>query len=494
MSTVNTKKRNKLSDAFSTPLKRVEVASTVAVPAASNKITVCMLPPPITKSMNSGVPAATLKVHNERGPLITIANTKKPPFAFNSPTIDGAQVNGFGFQGYTTVKGGDTAPPTAACGTTYSAGSQYNLKNGRLYSSFPRDAPSVKEDTAVEVPMSDLGGTWDTKLPTVVLASNTNAFFDMSSFHEAKSEAAKKIEIVAAGAVCLIATAEKKLQTEPTVLASTPAYLDYLSKFVLLFNPPPDSKYGARVCDVIASSEKRPIEIVLQHPVKQNLTRKVQVWQSVLDGIGISLNQLRNTPLIVYIDASLDTWTTEGKTKLMVVAIATPPPDLSTYIAFSKSSAVKAYFNDIGHVAEDAKKVEEMVPHILMNEGRAVPLGVCRVGVMNTLLLNKNATLSLLKSHAESLAPTDATKEVLDLVNTATEEATVAALLAIDKMPSSCVDLASVMELLLTSDGDTMPNEETIAATFLHALLAGGKEAVTFLSPMVYGWNNVSFF
>ena len=46
------------------------------------------------------------------------------------------------------------------------------------------------------------------------------------------------------------------------------------------------------------------------------------------------------------------------------------------------------------------------------------------------------------------------------------------------------------MELLLTSDGDTMPNEETIAATFLHALLAGGKEAVTFLSPMVYGWNN----
>ena len=259
---------------------------------------------------------------------------------------------------------------------------------------------------------------------------------------------------------------------------------------MLLFNPPPDSKYGARVCDVIASSEKRPIEIVLQHPVKQNLTRKVQVWQSVLDGIGISLNQLRNTPLIVYIDASLDTWTTEGKTKLMVVAIATPPPDLSTYIAFSKSSAVKAYFNDIGHVAEDAKKVEEMVPHILMNEGRAVPLGVCRVGVMNTLLLNKNATLSLLKSHAESLAPTDATKEVLDLVNTATEEATVAAVLAIDKMSSSCADLASVMELLLTSEDDTMPNEETIAATFLHALLAGGKEAVTFLSPMVYGWNN----
>jgi hypothetical protein len=94
MSTANTKKRSSLFDAFSTPLKKVEVAPTVAVPVAS-KITVCMLPPPI-KSTNSGVPVATLKVNDERGPFITIANPKKPPYPFNSPTIDGAQVNGFG--------------------------------------------------------------------------------------------------------------------------------------------------------------------------------------------------------------------------------------------------------------------------------------------------------------------------------------------------------------------------------------------------------------
>ena len=213
MSTVNTNKRNRLSDAFSTPLKKVEVAPTVAVTAAS-KITVCMLPPPI-KSTISGVPVATLKVDDERGPFITVEKPKKPSYPFNSPTIDGAPVNGFGFLGYNTVKGCDTSPHTAAFGTTHSAGSQYNLKNNRLFPALPRDAPSVKEDAVTKVPMTALGGTWNMELPTITLASNTNAFFDMPSFHEVKSEAEQNIEIGAAGAVCLIPTADKKLQTEP---------------------------------------------------------------------------------------------------------------------------------------------------------------------------------------------------------------------------------------------------------------------------------------
>ena len=493
MSAQNTNKRPKLSlsNAFgAAPTKQEEVASHATVSVSDNKTTVSILPPCAAK-FGLFVPAAVLKVHSEKGSAVTIASPKKPGFTFVSPTIDGTQVAGYAYVGYTIVAGGDNAPPTGSFGSTRGTDSAYKLMNGKVFPSASIKAPPPTLDSETTVPMSKLGGTWTLEVPTIMHASNTCALFNLPSFQDAVAQAASRIEI-GTNAVHLVA-ADKKLALEPAVVSGQLTYLPYLSCFVVLFNPPDDLKHGAKVMDVI-SNDKRPYDIVLQHPAKVNNTVSVQVWPSVLEWAGVNAQQLRYAPLIAYIDATLDPY--RQKTILTVVAVAAPPPDPSQYIMFSKSPTIKAHFNDIGFKADEAKSGNTQFDQLLMNEGRAAPLKKCRVGVLNSLLLDKCAVMRLLKQHAESLVrenPTEDTKGLHALVEAATEEATIGALEAIDQLPSSIGDVENMMtQLRASADDDDVAEDEhtgaTIAATFLHALLSGGRDAVESLGPMVYGW------
>ena len=207
--------------------------------------TVCGLDtlPPTNTKYDSGIPVAMLKAHDAEGPVITISQPKKPSFTFGSPTIGDKPVGGFAFAGYELVKGGDSAPPTGSFGYAADARSAYALRSGKLYPDRSKLSTTTEDDNIV-VPMSDLGGTWgETKIPTITLASNTNAFFTMPSFQEAKNEAAGKIDIGAADAV-LLTTADnpKRLDTEKVIVTSPLPYLPHLSKYLMLLNPPPGSK------------------------------------------------------------------------------------------------------------------------------------------------------------------------------------------------------------------------------------------------------------
>ena len=131
-----------------------------------------------------------------------------------------------------------------------------------------------------------------------------------------------------------------------------------------------------------------------------------------------------------------------------------------------------------------------------MNEGRAVPLAYARVGVANTMLLDKSAAVGVVKSHAVAMAreqSDESTKGVLAVVNAATDETIANGLEAIDKIPgyATIESLMAKINSQMDDAGDDVQQAEMVsAATFLHALLAGGKATVDALRPMVYGYKS----
>ena len=173
-----TTKRIKLAGAFSTvPTPRVEVPPIASTAVTASKTAVYTMPPAIAK-YDSGIPVALLKAHDAQGPVVTISQPKKPAFTFGSPIIGDKPVGGFAYLGYELVKGGDSAPPTGSFAHAADARSAYALKSGKLYSDRNK-LSSATADATINVPMSDLGGTWgETKIPTITLASNTNALFN----------------------------------------------------------------------------------------------------------------------------------------------------------------------------------------------------------------------------------------------------------------------------------------------------------------------------
>ena len=61
----------------------------------------------------------------------------------------------------------------------------------------------------------------------------------MPPFHEAKDEAANRLEVGAANAVNLIAADNpRRLETEVAVAASPLPYLPHFSKYAMVLNPP----------------------------------------------------------------------------------------------------------------------------------------------------------------------------------------------------------------------------------------------------------------
>jgi hypothetical protein len=167
-------KRPRLMQAFGkVPEPRVEVAPSVTS-AVSSKATAFMLPPTLSK-YGLTVPTAPLKVHESKGPVITISQAKKPSFTFGSPVVNDKPVTGFAFLGYSLSKGGDSAPPTGCFGRIAEARAFYTLKNSKLFTAIDK-VPSATPDVTIEVPMSELGSSWgEMEIPTLALASNTNA-------------------------------------------------------------------------------------------------------------------------------------------------------------------------------------------------------------------------------------------------------------------------------------------------------------------------------
>ena len=490
-------KRAKLSGAFSSvpvPPVSASLDSNFGATVRGGVTNVFMLPPTLSK-FDSSLPAAPLNVNDSKGAVVTIEQSKRPPFTFASPVIDGKPVAGFAYQGYSMVAGGDGGPATGSFGHAADVRSKFNLKNGRLYVARDKMA-RVTADPSIKKPMVAAWGE-DKQIPLTVLASNTNAFFQMPSFLEAQTEVAKIIEIGATDAIRLVTVDQPKktLDVESAIITSPLPYLPYFDRYVMLLNPSPSSgiKYAATVIDIADSVNGRPLSVKLQHATKDTLVVDVQIWPSTLEESGIPTSQLRSIPLVAFIDASLDPW--GGVTKLMITALAAPPPQMLQWVAFHKSPAIKAHFNDVGLVdSKEAKSRETSVTQLLMNEGRAVPLKFSRAGVANTLLIGKAEAVRSVKNHAAIMArenPSECTSGVLNIVSQASSKDIADSLEELDEIPGfgTVTALMNGINEKMDDAADGAEHANMVcAATFLHALLAGGKAVAGSLLPMVYGW------
>ena len=174
-------KRAKLSGAFSSvpcpPVQAVMPSNRTSATAGSNAVKVSLLPPVVMK-FGLSIPAVPLDAIESNGTVVTIKQSKKPPYTFANPVIDGKPVAGFAYQGYSMVAGGDCAPVTGSFGIASDVRSHFNFKNAKLYAARDQMA-SVTADTLTNEPMVALGAMWggDKQIPLVVLASNTSAIF-----------------------------------------------------------------------------------------------------------------------------------------------------------------------------------------------------------------------------------------------------------------------------------------------------------------------------
>jgi len=235
--------------------------------------------------------------------------------------------------------------------------------------------------------------------------------------------------------------------------------------------------------------DKRPVTMQLRHKTLPLPAKTVQVWQSTLEAAGIvDLNDLYTTPVFLYIDASLDAYRPNA-IKLMVTAVATPPPDVSSFVVFSTSRLIKAHFNDLVYNAEEGKMYPtDSVEHLVHNEDRAVPLTMKRVSNDESLLLYAPATVKMVKAYAAACSNTGL-QSICAMVKATSDEVMIAAIQSVDGM-QSYKELPDVLQALETEADKESQNEDAYvravcALYFVASLLHGGKEGVLSLAPKV---------
>lgn len=105
----------------------------------------------------------------------------------------------------------------------------------------------------------------------------------------------------------------------------------------------------------------------------------------------------------------------------------------------------------------------------------------------------ETAAVGLVKLHAVTMAREQSDESTKGVVNGATDETIANGLEAIDKMPGyATVEslMAKVNSQMDDAGDDVLQAEMVSAATFLHALLTGGKVTVDALRPLVYGYKS----
>jgi len=486
-------KRPKLSGAFSavTPPAALEVARDVGNANANGAATVFMLAPTNDK-YNTTSRMAVVAMSEQCGSVVVIEQEKKPSFAFASPSINDTSVAGYAYLGYWMASGFNSTTPTSTCAFMSDAQPKFTFKSDKGL--LKPVVPKASELSAIEeqsMKMNELPGTWGTTVPIHVIASNTSAFFGAPSFIDAVKLAAMQIDVGATTNGVLLVTDDesKRVQLKSARIQYPLQHLPHMDRYVLLLNPSDDCKYGAIMVNAEPGVDKRPVTMQLRHKTLPLPAKTVQVWQSTLEAAGIvDLNDLYTTPVFLYIDASLDAYRPNA-IKLMVTAVATPPPDVSSFVVFSTSRLIKAHFNDLVYNAEEGKMYPtDSVEHLVHNEDRAVPLTMKRVSNDESLLLYAPATVKMVKAYAAACSNTGL-QSICAMVKATSDEVMIAAIQSVDGM-QSYKELPDVLQALETEADKESQNEDAYvravcALYFVASLLHGGKEGVLSLAPNV---------
>ena len=450
----------------------VRIIKPNAVPAAALSLTnlvAQVLPESIMKSARRVRYIVNITSNADLGPLKSFRTDGKapgPPFSFAYPTISSSDerrfASKFGFIGFTELQ--IPCPDTGAFGELLTHAPSFKLFGTSLYPESEDERLVLKEMNFSTV---SIGTEWERlELAKVGLVTNTEAFFASPRFKEA-------IQMAAVDSTFRAPSGQKfwdllKSRQHGLQCIDSPAtrdYASYLSRFVIVTNPPPDSKFGAHITSVQGGTTTdrgttRPFKITMAQAGKPTALMTVTMWPSdakvILGESDDMAERLKSAHLVLMITGSASDNDEGVEYVVRAVSLAVNTADFLSF----KSDVFKSLFNDTVHDASltgQSKMSYEMSLKATLDEGRPVAISGYRVSDADDLLLHKEALKNFVREFAKAQPAVDEdTVAMVDLVLAAPDKLLLDAIEALDNSAAKVESLDAAREKMiqLLEDGD----------------------------------------
>jgi hypothetical protein len=235
--------------------------------------------------------------------------------------------------------------------------------------------------------------------------------------------------------------------------------------------------------------------LTLLHAGKQTLAQEVTLWPSdamvIFGNVPDLAQHLKTAQAILLVSGAPSD--REGGAEFTVRAGAATV-DVEKYITI-KSDLLKSLFNDVAHdpklaLAGAGKSSYVKSLEAVLKEGRTVPLVAQRASSNDDLLLEKAATLELVRATAQIEPGEDsATHKIVAAVASSTDEDLMASIEALDSACKKASDIDSARgklnDLLEMNDKDVDESQVMRAIVALSALESLDKPRSQALAPVV---------
>jgi len=422
-----------------------------------------------------------------------------PPYNFSYPRIDcggdSRPATEFGFQGFIELS--QQGVQAASFGSIPSPMNSLKVGGSTLYPEMEKGAFAA--DSGISPPVATVWSGLD--LAKAGLITNTEAFFQTYKFQQVAQLATFDATFSAGVQGFAFAVSKSRhmgLQLPPAPISTS--YSPAFSRFTLLLNPPTDAKYGVRFSTLSGGTETergtmRPYKLTLLHAGKQTLAQEVTLWPSdamVIFGNVPDLGEhLKTAQAILLVSGAPSD--REGGAEYTVRAGAATV-DVDKYITI-KSDVMKSLFNDVAHdpklaLAGASKWSYVKSLEAVLKEGRTVPLVAQRASSNDDLLLEKAATLKLVRATAQIEPGEDSeTQKIAAAVANSTDEELMASIETLDSACKKGNDIDSARDnlndLLEMECKDVDESQVMRAILALSALESLDKYRSQALAPMV---------
>lgn len=445
---------------------------------------------PILSKAESG----TLKSFRKQG------GVPGPPFTFSYPRInlngDSRPAAAFGFTGYLELP--SNGPAAGIVGQILSPSPSLKVVGSSVY---PDTEKTSIVAEAWSLPTASIGAAWhDLELAKAPLVVNTEAFFHTPKFEQAVQLAALDQTFGPIAACFSLTKSRQGLECVGTPAASR-SFAPSLSRYVLVLNPPADAKFGARVASVTGGTvtergTTRPFKLVLTHAGKPDSGREVTLWlsdASAIFGKTQDLNEYLKTASAILLISGAPSDSEKGFE--FTVRAGCMAVDETAFLAVN-SDAIKSLFNGIAHDAQLMQSGQSNVSYAksleaVLTEGRAIPLAAQRASCAEAVMVNKAATLELVRTAAKVKPGDDEeSKEMAKVVSSSTDDQMLAAIEAMDKTVAKAGDFETARDKLIElieggEDDSTDMNQVKVALVALSAFEGLDKKDAMALGAVI---------
>lgn len=478
------------------------LGSSTNVPTLSTMVAQ-MLPEGVLKSTRPVRFAMSIMSKADSGPIKSFRPEGKvpgPPFMFAFPTIsDGKErhsASKFSFMGYLELPSG--GPDTGSMGEVLVEAPVLKVFGTSVY---PEAEEKIMSNKDLTLAATSIGAAWGSiELAKVALVTNTEAFFSTPRFQQAVEMAATDTSFSPVNTNCWTLAKSRQNGIQMTNSHPVRLYTECFSRFVIVTNPPPGSKFGAMITDVQGGTltdrgTTRPFKLALTMAGTSAISQTVTMWPSdvsVLMGESEDVvERLKKETLVLLIAGSMTD--TDGVEYL--VRAASRAIDVDDFLSF-ESNVFKSLFNDAAHNPTLAKSGNSKLSYeqsikATLDAGGSVSIAAQRVSETESLLILNEKSVQFVRDYAKAQTAEDEdTKAMVELVASAPAMVVTEVIDAVDKSAGTCTSLASTRDKIIEGletalESETDLDKMHIAIVAVNAFASMDKNVAAKLQPMV---------